>query len=48
MARYVEAFEERGYDDLDSVKSLNEEMLDELGVRVPRHRAVILASAKEL
>lgn len=47
LEQYWPTFEERGFDDVDSISDLNEAMLDKMGIIKDGHRARLLRKAKE-
>ncbi|XP_061700471.1 SAM and SH3 domain-containing protein 1 [Syngnathoides biaculeatus] len=48
LARYVEAFLDNGYDDLEVCKQIGGADLDAIGVRVENHRRRLLAAVRQL
>ena len=48
MGRYSSTFARHGFDSLSSVQMLMEEDLDTLGVRVPRHRVLLMKESQLL
>lgn len=48
MQEHMPTFLFNGYEDLDTFKLLEEEDLDELNIRDPQHRAVLLTAVELL
>lgn len=48
MQEHMPTFLFNGYEDLDTFKLLEEEDLDELNIRDPEHRAVLLTAVEHL
>jgi hypothetical protein len=48
MLHYAKFFEDNGFDNLESIAYLTDEMLIQMGVDLLGHRALILRAAKQL
>jgi hypothetical protein len=48
MLCYAKFFEDNGFDSLESIASLTDEMLIQMGIDLLGHRALMLRAAKQL